>query len=376
MTPEAARLLLSYAGRQAVDVAASLDLSPAAAVASAEAVRRFGPVGPLALEQAHLRRRALAKRPDGDRLWWTAEALEQATAQPVAAHRAERFAGAAWVFDLGCSVGGDLLELQGVAPAVGVDLDEARLLLARANGARSLVRADVTRLSLPASAAVFVDPARRSSGRRTTHPRSWSPPLDRVLAWQVRSLGVKVAPGIDYAELPGDVEVEVVSLGGGVREAVLWRGEVRRGARRTATVLPGPHTLTDRGVPAPPVRPPGRYLLEPDGVVIRAHLVAELAEQLDGWLLDSTIAYIAADVAVATPFGRWYEVQEHLAFSLKRLRERLRLLDAGTVVIKKRGTAVVPEVLRRQLGLSGSREVTVVLTRSAGAQIALVVRPC
>ena len=42
--------------------------------------------------------------------------------------------------------------------------------------------------------------------------------------------------------------------------------------------------------------------------------------------------------------------------------------------MKKRGTAVEPDVLRRQLGLRGGREVTVVLTRSAGRQIAMVVR--
>jgi hypothetical protein len=44
-------------------------------------------------------------------------------------------------------------------------------------------------------------------------------------------------------------------------------------------------------------------------------------------------------------------------------------------VVKKRGTAVEPDVLRKQLGLTGSREVTVVLTRAAGRQIAMVVRP-
>jgi hypothetical protein len=43
--------------------------------------------------------------------------------------------------------------------------------------------------------------------------------------------------------------------------------------------------------------------------------------------------------------------------------------------VKKRGTAVEPDTLRRQLKLTGSREVTVVLTRSAGRQIALIVAP-
>ena len=109
--------------------------------------------------------------------------------------------------------------------------------------------------------------------------------------------------------------------------------------------------------------------------MIRAHLVAELAEQVDGWLLDATIAYISADALVPTPFGRWYEVLEVLPFSLKGVRERLRAHDTGTVVIKKRGTAVEPESFRKQLKLTGSREMTVVLTRQAGKQIALIVQP-
>jgi hypothetical protein len=109
--------------------------------------------------------------------------------------------------------------------------------------------------------------------------------------------------------------------------------------------------------------------------VVRAHLVAELAALLDGWLLDATIAYVSAEQARPTPYGRWFEVLEALPFSLKGLRERLRAHDAGSLVVKKRGTAVEPETLRRQLKLRGSREVTVVLTRQQGRQVALVVEP-
>ena len=87
MTPDGARLLLSSSGREAVAFTRQLDLSPAARVASAEAVRRFGSLGPLALEQAHLRARALVKHPAGDRMWWTAEALEQSTPYAVSVHR-------------------------------------------------------------------------------------------------------------------------------------------------------------------------------------------------------------------------------------------------------------------------------------------------
>jgi hypothetical protein len=358
--------------------ASTLDLSAGRRLQAAEEVRRlFGPaLGPPALEQALLRARAAAKHPRGGELWWTGDALEQASSYEVAARRADRFPGP--VVDLGCSVGGDLLTL--ADGSLGVDLDEARLLLARANASvlgRSvwLVRADATSFPLPASADVFADPARRAGGRRTFDPRAYSPPLDTVLGLDVRSLGVKVAPGIDHDALPASLEVEVVSLRGDVKEAVLWGGAARRGVRRSAVLLPGPHVLDDHPVPEPRVAPPGRWLLEPDGAVVRAHLVAQVADLVGGWLLDATIAYVAADGPVEVPWGKWYEVLEVLPFGLKPLRERLRAHDAGPLVVKKRGTAVEPDVLRRQLKLTGTREVTVVLTRSAGRQIAMVVRP-
>jgi len=156
---------------------------------------------------------------------------------------------------------------------------------------------------------------------------------------------------------------------------VLWGGEARRGARRSATLLPAGAVLTDGPCPPPAVRPPGRFLLEPDGAVIRAHLVAQVAARVGGWLLDPTIAYLSADEPEPTPYGVWFEVLEVLPFGLRALRERLRAHDAGPLVVKKRGTAVLPEQLRRRLHLTGSREVTVVLTRQAGRQVALIVRP-
>jgi len=344
-------------------------------------MRPFGEVGRLALEQAALRRRSLAKHPDGDQLWWTAEALEQSTPRPVAEHHAARFSSVDSVLDLGCSVGGDLLPLSAVTSAVGVDTDLARLLFCVENTGRPVVCADAS-LMAPRG-AVFADPARRFGGRRGFDPASWSPPLSVVLSWHCSALGVKVAPGIDYSVLPPDVEVEVVSLNGDVKEAMLWRGSVHSGAHRSATLLPSGARLVASaasvgvaaGLAVPAVMAPGGFLLEPDGAVIRAHLVAELVAMVDGWLLDATIAYISAAAPVPTPFGAWYEVLEVLPFSLKGVRERLRSLDVGNVVVKKRGTAVEPEEFRRRLGLTGSREMTVVLTRQAGRQIALLAHP-
>jgi len=96
---------------------------------------------------------------------------------------------------------------------------------------------------------------------------------------------------------------------------------------------------------------------------------------VSGRLLDRTIAYVTSDALVTTALATGYRVHDVLPFGLKRLRTYLRERDVGRLTIKKRGTAVVPEQLRRQLDLRGSQEATVVLTRVAGAQMVLVVSP-
>lgn len=70
-----------------------------------------------------------------------------------------------------------------------------------------------------------------------------------------------------------------------------------------------------------------------------------------------------------------YRVLDVMPFSLKKLKAYLRERGVGRLTIKKRGTAVVPEQLRKQLDLRGTAEATVVLTRVGGSQQVLVVEP-
>jgi hypothetical protein len=154
---------------------------------------------------------------------------------------------------------------------------------------------------------------------------------------------------------------------------VLWFGTAPGTVR--ATLLPGPHTLTGRGLPDPEVRTVGRYLYEPDGAVIRAHLVAEVAETLDGGLIDETIAYITADELRPTPCATAYEITDQLHFNMKKLKALLREREVGILTVKKRGSAVEPEELRRKVKPNGPNAATVFLTRVAGAPTMLVGRP-
>jgi hypothetical protein len=216
-------------------------------------------------------------------------------------------------------------------------------------------------------------------------PAAYSPPwtfVHDLLDGRVAAAAAKVAPGIPHEIVPVGVEAEWVSVRGEVKEAALYSGVLASRVRRRATLLPGGDTLTAHGPDTeeepPPVGAPGRWLYEPDGAVIRAHLVGAVAEAVDGRLLDPTIAYVTADAYVPTPFATAYEVTDVLPFHVPRLRALLAERSVGIVVVKKRGSSVLPEQLRREL-LKGSRggtvEATVVITRHAGGQIALLVRP-
>jgi hypothetical protein len=79
-----------------------------------------------------------------------------------------------------------------------------------------------------------------------------------------------------------------------------------------------------------------------------------------------------ADGAVPTPFARAFRVVEALPFALKRLKARLRALDAGEVTVKKRGSPLDPDRLARELRGRGPRPLIVTLTHVAGRPYALI----
>lgn len=336
-----------------------------------------------ATEQVRLRRKAGAKfGDDAHRMYFTAEALEQATRAPVAAHRANRLiaSGVTSALDLTCGIGGDLIALArtGVRTS-GVDLDPLRARVAAANldvlGLTGDVRcADATTVDRTAAGVSFVDPARRDGHGRTFDPRRCTPDWDFVAGLLAERGAAKVAPGIAHDLLPTGTEAEWVSDGGRLVEACVW-GRPFATTRRRATLLPAGATLTDSDDPGEAaVRPPGGYLYEPGDAVIRAHLVTAVAAQVGGWLLDPHIAYVGSDRLLPTPFATAYEITDELPYREKALRAALNDRDVGTLTVKKRGVDVVPERLIGRLRLRGSASATVVMTRVAGAGRAFLVR--
>ncbi|WP_219500498.1 class I SAM-dependent methyltransferase [Nonomuraea ceibae] len=364
------------------------ELAGADPVAAATRLRRTydAALTSAALTQAGLRERAAAKfGADAARMFFTPHGLEQSTRAEVAEHRARRLAecGAGpRVADACCGIGGDFLALARAGRTVeAVDADPLTAAVARANadalglGERVTVRvADAATVRPEDHDVLFADPARRGSRGRTFDPMSYSPPWPVVLDLlsRARLACLKVAPGIPYEFIPAQAQAEWVSYKGEVKEAALWTGAGEPGRR--ATLLPGGHTLTATGVEAG-TGPVGRYVYEPDGAAVRAHLVGEVAELVGGWLADPMIAYISGDEPVDTPWAARYEVVETLPFSLKRLRAALRARRVGNVTIKKRGSAVDIERLRGDLRLSGEESAVVILTRIMNKPSVLICRP-
>ncbi|MFC4146200.1 methyltransferase domain-containing protein [Micromonospora mangrovi] len=395
-TPEGSAALATAAGLAGGD--------PLAAAARLRATGMPAELAAAALTQAELRRRAVGKfGADAAGMFLTRAGLEQATRRVVADRRAARLraAGVRTLADLGCGLGADALAAARAGIRVyAVEADPTTAAMAAANadaaGLADLCTVecgDATAFDVTRVEAVFCDPARRKAGtgRRIFDPKSYSPPWDFVtgLAERVPYTVVKVAPGLDHALIPAGAEAEWVSVDGDLVEAALWCGRLAE-LRRRATLLRekerppadasapstgAGHQLTGDGNAEAAVGPVRRFLYDPDPAVVRAHLVAELAGELGATLGDPTIAYLYADTAAPTPFARCLEITDVLPFSLKRLRALLRERRVGRVEILKRGSALEPEQLRRDLRLAGDAAASLVLTRVAGAPTVLVCRP-
>jgi len=382
LTPEALRLLDGLGPIDSTDdVAAAVTRLRAAGVAPDLVSAVVG--------QARLRSRAAAKfGPFAARMLFTRAGLEQASRLSMAARHAGRFrdAGVARVADLGCGIGGDALGFAGIGlDVLAVDADEVTAAIAAYNlapfGTAAAVRhARAEETDLAGVDAVWLDPARRSAGHgetRRTRPEDWTPSLEWAFDLARRMpTGIKLGPGLDRAAIPADVEAQWITVDGSTIELVLWSGALARpGVTRAALVVHGDaaHELT---APADaedvPVRGLGAYVHEPAGAVIRARLIGEVARRLDAGMLADGIAYLTSDTDRTSPFVQSFRIREELPFDMKRLGRALRERGIGTLEIKKRGVDVDPAALRPKLKLTGDGSATLLLTKIAGARVALL----
>jgi hypothetical protein len=347
------RRLLSAEGLRLLDEVGPLE-SGGDIVRTVSRLRAAGHDGGLVaavLEQARLRSRARAKFGDfADRMLFTPAGLEQSTRLRVAALHAGRFAeaGIDVVADLGCGIGADAMAMAALdLGVVAVERDELTAAVAAFNLApfpsARVELGNAEDADLAGIGAVWLDPARRDGATRLKNPDDWSPSLEWAfeLARRVPA-GIKLGPGIRRAAL--------VLGSDGIAE------------------LTAPHDSLDAET-----GDLAEYLVEPDGAVIRARLIGDLARSLEGRMLDPTIAWITTPEAAPTPFGQSFRAVERFPLDVKTLKRELASRGIGTLEIKKRGVDIDPAQFRTKLALAGPGSATLVLTRIAGSRAAILV---
>jgi hypothetical protein len=390
--------LLSPAGQQLLAEVGDLD-AKADVVQLVSRLRAAGHDAKLVaavLTQAKLRRRAMAKfGPFAQRMILTEPGLEQASRLAVAALHAGRFRDAkvSSVGDLGCGIGAESLAFASLDLDVhSFEIDEVTAAAATYNLApfENVVveQADVTEIDLSKFDGLFFDPARRelsgtarAQALRKFDPATYSPTFDFVLqAATTKPTGVKLGPGHPHEAIPDEAEAQWVSVGGDLVELGLWFGSLARpGVKRAALLITADskHEITSDSKERldAPLGPVETYVYEPDNAVIRSHLIGQLAAQLGAHLFSAEIAYLTSGTELNSPWIKGYRVLDNLAFDRKKLKAYLREREIGILEIKKRGSDITPEQLRKELAPKGKGAATLIVTRVGDAHRVLVCEP-
>ncbi len=337
------------------------------------------------VEQAALRRRAVEKFGGrATRMFFTPIHLEQATDQWIAAHKAVRLtAEGDRSLDLCCGIGGDLLALASRGSAVGYDASPVACLFASANTAAEnaeIHAADVTTLPADPDAAWHLDPDRRATGRRATTIDAYAPSLAFIDAWRnANARGcVKLAPA---AEAPvhwcRDAELEWITRDRECRQQVAWFGLAASApGRRRATVV-GRDGPTDTFVGAADVECASadellEYLFDPDPSVLAADLLPAFAAAHSLHTLGPGGAYLVGASPLQSLLATTFLIRDCLPLRPGNLAKYFRTRNIGALEIKKRGVAIDPASLRRQLKLRGDNAATLILTRIGRRATAIV----
>lgn len=179
-----------------------------------------------------------------------------------------------------------------------------------------------------------------------------------MAAAEQKPTGVKFGPGHPHEGIPDNAEAQWVSVAGSLVELTLWFGSLaRKGVRRSALLLTkdGKYEITSDSTERldAPLGELGEYVYEPDNAVIRSHLLGQLAQSIGARIFSPEIAYLTADEEISSPWLKGYRVLDNLAFDRKKLKAYLRERNIGILEIKKRGSDIVPEELRKELAPKG-----------------------
>lgn len=350
-------------------------------------------------EQLACRRKAAKKLPmlSLKGLLYSSLALEQASGEAAAAYKASIMSGER-VIDLTGGLGVDTIffskEFRGVVYC------ERNPLLAEL-AAHNFRKLDITNVEILHGESlsilysfpdnhfdwIFVDPARRESGRRSVGLVAASPDITAVhdqLLRKAPRVMIKASPALEPGglreTLPTLSEIRVVSVDAECRESLLLleRGEqndhsVLRKAvllsKDGAVVYATSGTGTEERVVSLQVR---KYFYEPDAAVIRAGLTRKLAFDLGLSFVNGSVDYLTADVPIADFPGRVFRVMAVERYRPKTFRDFLRRHDIAGAALQRRDFPLRSEEIRRKFRLRESDSRFLFFTRDRDGELVCV----
>ena len=159
-----------------------------------------------------------------------------------------------------------------------------------------------------------------------------------------------------------------------MKESVLWFNDLATpNIRHRATLLPHNITITNDFPLTDDVANFGDYLYEPDGAVIRAGLVRQLAKLFDLWLIDEHIAYLSGDLLIQSAWLKGYHIEAIMPLNTKKINRHVKEHNISYLNIKQRGTGISPQTYAKKLKLTKKGiERSLVLMRLQEKHVALI----
>lgn len=327
-----------------------------------------------AFTQWELRRIGRPKFERASEMFFTREALEQATRAEVARYHASRFPTGELVADLTCGIGADLLALAERGPATGYDLDPERAEYAAHNMAIHGFKTQITCADSLASDwpdYVFGDPARRVEGVRKLDPSQFAPdPF--VLSSRMANLelgGIKLTPLLkdSYLETLGP-ELAFVAAGDECPEVVVWCGKRAESGRYAVFASDGEILTSKEDMPV--VREPSEWFYEAHPAAIRGHCLGTLCDRYGLSGVADSNGYLTGSEC-RSPWMKRYRVLSDVCGDVKILQRELRAFRSSSPIIKSRANIDV-EKLRRSLRSEGHR-LLIVAVYPAGKSLRYVI---
>ncbi len=338
-----------------------------------------------ALTLSELRTRASARHVHADKMWFSRQELEQATPDLIAEHKAKRFAAAgSHVFDLYCGFGANSIGFAKAGLNVTArETSEIAALRTRLNaevyGVADRIKTEVVANPIEGLSAelIHIHPQRTATGQKAVKLEDHIPNQESLQSLVEHEPGgaITLSSASNFGGKFNQCEVELVSLNGDCREAIVWFGSLRGEHAMRATILPQGFTLS--GNPwesVGMVGPLETYLYDPDPAIVRAGLLDKLTEELSLNRLDAAEEYLTSGELIHSPAAACYEVLTDLPNNDRDIRNYFREAEIGEVEIRCRHVPVDAAALRRKLPLKGKNKVTLFFARLDGKTRAVIGR--